>query len=157
MFSNGGGFLYEALLDVCAADKALAYLPEQITRVIFDSSPCEMNWSTGTLALVYPSRSWVRRAVAGLVLLIMVFLNPFNDRRARYTRALTTAKVRCGELYLYSDDDQLCPVPYLESIAAARKRLGVPVTLVRWKTSPHCAHLRAHPDEYTRALFSFLD
>lgn len=61
------------------------------------------------------------------------------------------------ELFVYSTADFLIPPSHVESFIRNRKAAGSrPVQVLGpLIDSPHCGHLRTHPDEYAKALEQF--
>lgn len=61
------------------------------------------------------------------------------------------------ELFVYSDADYLIPPSHVESFIAQRQAAGcTPVQVLGpLRGSPHCGHLRTHPDEYADAVEAF--
>ena len=60
------------------------------------------------------------------------------------------------ELYIYSLNDRLTDSQKLEALIAHRAKNSANVKVLCFERSPHCAHLRAHPEEYVKALREFI-
>ena len=61
------------------------------------------------------------------------------------------------ELFVYGDKDFLIPPSHVEDFMALRKSQGCEVDVLGpLVDSPHCGHLRAHPEQYAAAVESFV-
>jgi len=62
------------------------------------------------------------------------------------------------ELFLYSNRDFYLPQAYLErEVLKARKHVGADFTAVKFKGSPHVAHLRYFQEDYRKEVLSFIN
>jgi len=62
------------------------------------------------------------------------------------------------ELFLYSNKDFYLPVKYLEKeVLQVRKELGADFSVVKFKGSPHVAHLKHHKKKYKNSVVSFVE
>ncbi|KAJ3433021.1 hypothetical protein M0812_21970 [Anaeramoeba flamelloides] len=64
--------------------------------------------------------------------------------------------IRCRQLYLYSRNDKLVNVPFLESFIDSQEKLEIEVHRKVWDDSEHVLHYRKHPDEYKEEIKNFL-
>jgi farnesol dehydrogenase len=81
-------------------------------------------------------------------------------QRADFWRALERGGARHASaapvLLLHSADDALAPVADVARFGATLAARGRRVTAVRWESSPHVGHLRAHPERYEAAAAAWL-
>jgi len=62
------------------------------------------------------------------------------------------------ELFLYSNRDFYLPQAYLErEVLKSRKQVGADFTAVKFKGSPHVAHLRYFKEDYRKEVLSFIN
>ena len=74
------------------------------------------------------------------------YIVEFKDRPA----------ARAPSLFFGSDDDAMCDAEALGSLVREWRARGLDADLVRFESSPHAGHLRAHPAEYKRAFSEWL-
>lgn len=60
-------------------------------------------------------------------------------------------------LFLYSSADKISSTAVTERYIEAWRKKNLFVVGQKWHDSPHVGHLRKHPEEYSKALFFFLD
>uniref|UniRef100_A0A914XK76 Uncharacterized protein n=1 Tax=Plectus sambesii TaxID=2011161 RepID=A0A914XK76_9BILA len=61
------------------------------------------------------------------------------------------------QLYLFSQSDMVCPYKAIEAFMNRQQRERFADTdQLCWDVSPHCDHMRYHPEEYRRKIKSFL-
>ena len=175
-FSNGGGFMYEAILKS-------AQFRGLIRGVIFDSCPGTLNVQTLYLVLreMFAKRSRLKRAALDVAFLALPVLlagaaarRVLLQRRMRVAQRLrwAVAALVCAglwwnqerrnraywdafrgstttvpELFLYSEDDKLCGSRGIDSLVKVRELAGVPVMWRRWAKSKHVGHMVCHEKE----------
>ena len=135
------------------------------------------------------SRTTQRVAAAAADALDAVLGDRFSVQRAELWAVLRRAEAlpnKAPTLFVYSADDALAPLEVIETLAAALRDTGRPVTMQRWEHSgacgcargaqtalllqkttrtdairracaEHVGHLRRHPMQYVSALSSWLD
>jgi hypothetical protein len=59
-------------------------------------------------------------------------------------------------LILCSTNDELAPMNTIQNFAKSARERGCQVTLVVWDTSEHVGHFRKFPNDYGKAISSFL-
>jgi hypothetical protein len=182
VFSNGGCFLWEQILrilDIDSSNKevhedcgmvkldsqqiaALSDFRARVRGCVFDSCP-GADMTLISEAIKYCS--WRERM---MVLTSCgtdyLFLNgesvqrKLSARGESYICFLTRHQWKVPQLYLYSGDDPLAQADAIDGLIASRRELFGEhlVWKRRWDSSPHCAHLLAHPKDYEGAIESFI-
>lgn len=157
VFSNGGCWVVSTL---CGFSK------EEIMKfdgVVFDSCPAFMSMKSGgdalTAVMRQPFATVVRLAFYVSVCLLQLYhvvTFSYEEMLTRkFWKTMMTMENFPKELYIYSMDDKLTDSAKLEELIEFRKGNGANIELLRFDSSPHCAHLRSHPDEYVKALDAF--
>ena len=141
----------------------LSTLTKRTKGVVFDSSPAWFSHIPLALrrALIYCT--WQEK------LDILVRFGPgvllydsdetvrlTTNRCQEYFDLLRTDPLDIPQLYLCSKDDIYSSFSHIEELARHRQAIQhSPVQIQVWDSSPHCAHLRAHPKDYTDSIELF--
>jgi len=154
-------------------DKDLQALTEfrsslcRVSGIIIDSAPSLATphiWARGTLAAIlqkpvdhvdrftHPNAMAVAHSAAEHYLALPSIARRLREIRAAWFHNAPLAP----QLYLYSCADALIPAPQVESFMAQQAARGVSVDAHCWPDSPHCEHLRYHPEHYRRLVHAFL-
>lgn len=172
IFSNGGGFVWEALLRILAEShefpgpvrQRLCSIEQRIAGVIIDSAP-SVDFHRLPDALAWVSLSdklaTLRHAEpAWLYHWWWKWGTPplqqfFQERKQSFVQTWTQnpIAVRLPMLFLYAANDPLCsPTTIRDMIQALQPR----AQSICWDDSIHCGHLLRHKDEYQAAVTQFV-
>ena len=168
VFSNGGAILYVET----GRQAAKRGTPLAVAGAVFDSVP-------SPVSDIRPIAAPIVIASAGLPLLETVGA---MARHLPYAHAAEASRLFRGvagqgwampepldrrvalthldpvdELYLFSDGDNLIRPASVLDHAREREANGATVTSVAFDNSPHCAHLRTHPEAYRAAVAAFVE
>jgi hypothetical protein len=72
-----------------------------------------------------------------------------------YFQRLSDPKSNYPQLYLYSEDDTLCPAKFIEEWAEKEQKRVV-VWKKKWSNSKHVQHFRLHKEEYSKEVQQFV-
>lgn len=171
IFSNGGGFVWEALARILANShkfpgpvcKRLLSIENRIAGVIVDSAPsldfsrlpqavAWVSWRDQLATLLRADPAWFYRWWWN-------WNSPatkawMKQRSDTYWHVWTEnpVTVRLPMLFLYSENDTLCsPQAIGQIIQTLPNARGI-----CWKESIHCGHLLRHQDEYEDAVQHFI-
>ena len=91
----------------------------------------------------------------------LVYLQSFFDSSAyettyAYFKLLSMHDIPVKQLYLYSNNDEICSDFSIEEFAQAQKERGKDAQLQCWHDSLHVEHWRSYPEEYTSLCVNFL-
>ncbi|XP_077981719.1 transmembrane protein 53-like [Glandiceps talaboti] len=170
VFSNNGGFLYRCITEILhdhRKDPKLSVI--KVGGVVFDSSPAPATVTGASSAIVtaMQSSNFILRYACAVLFVVNAmcvrFLGVFipavhrwDVEYRQYMPALEQDKGRYPQLFLYSKADEIVPFADIESFAEQRRKSGVPVRLVCWEDTPHCAHLTKHREEYINQCAQFI-
>ena len=161
-FSNGGTFM-SLLIQDCAADvrfDAAVYdsCPSLYTRLLPLGAPFVLASSGKPIAEIAVDMvrhvpyafAWAFAGITNLVALP----KPLGLFHRLFTAEDNKPK---PELFIYSSADWLIPPSHVESFIESRKAMGSdPIhVLGPLADSPHCGHIRTHPEEYAQAIENF--
>ena len=172
IFSNGGGFVWEALLRILAESnqfpgpvrQRLCSIEQRIAGVVIDSAPSldfhrlpdALAWvsfrdKVSTLWQAEPSwlyHWWWKWGTPPLQ-------DFFRERMQYYVQTWTQnpVAVRLPILFLYSANDPLCSPDAIHSMI---QTLQPNASGVCWDDSIHCGHLLRHPNAYQVAVTQFV-
>ena len=127
IFSNGGAFVYRAMLSWLVSDPAFADVRARHRATCFDSAPCYLHPDLGARALSENVRSPVGKAlIRCLFSLFAIVSSGFGsvDLAGEYWRELRDDPLQAPTLYLYSGDDPLCD-PQKLALASRAGRVGI--------------------------------
>ena len=127
LFSNGGAFVYRAMLPWLVSDPAFADVRARHRATCFDSAPCYLHPDLGARALSENVRSPAGKAlIRCLFSLFAIVSSGFGsvDLAGEYWRELRDDPLQAPTLYLYSEDDPLCD-PQKLALASRAGRLGL--------------------------------
>ena len=127
LFSNGGAFVYRAMLPWLVSDPAFADVRARHRATCFDSAPCYLHPDLGARALSENVRSPVGKAlIRCLFSLFAIVSSGFGsvDLAGEYWRELRDDPLQAPTLYLYSEDDPLCD-PQKLAVASRAGRRGI--------------------------------
>ena len=127
IFSNGGAFVYRAMLSWLVSDPAFADVRARHRATCFDSAPCYLHPDLGARALSENVRSPVGKAlIRCLFSLFAIVSSGFGsvDLAGEYWRELRDDPLQAPTLYLYSEDDPLCD-PQKLALASRAGRVGI--------------------------------
>ena len=127
IFSNGGAFVYRAMLSWLVSDPAFADVRARHRASCFDSAPCYMHPDVGARVLSESVRSPAGKAlIRCLFSLFAIVASGFGsiDPAGEYWRELRDDPLQAPTLYLYSEDDPLCD-PQKLAVASRAGRLGI--------------------------------
>ena len=172
IFSNGGGFVWEALLSILAESQKfpgpvrqrLESIEQRIAGVIIDSAPSmdfhrlpdamawvsfpdkvSTVWQVGPSWLYHWWWKWGTPATHDFL----------EQRKARFVQTWTQnpVAVRLPTLFLYAQNDPLCsPDAIRDMIQTLQPRARG----ICWDDSIHCGHLLRHEEEYQNAVQEFV-
>ncbi|KAN0048154.1 hypothetical protein ACTA71_002549 [Dictyostelium dimigraforme] len=155
IFSNGGGFLYWALIEFILANDEYKYIHPMIKGAVMDSLPTFTNTQllTGFWTLAKPMGGSLA-TYAALPLTAPIWF-PFF---ILYRKYLTHPKNQFVHTILYSTDDKLIPGSEVEAFLIRLKQ-NVRNDLIhvqKWEKSEHVCHLKLHTKDYLNNLNIFL-
>lgn len=167
VFSNGGCMVYTQLTALLNSPDCEYHDKVSVRGVIFDSSPGKRRILNAVKAFMSTLQlSLALRYLLGFCLLmyliftrILLRLLPMDlgsGRGFQLYEALCKDPAQCPQLFLYSRADQVILAKDVEEVMAKREEKGVPVKSVCWEDSQHVAHMRAHPEVYTKACLDFV-
>ncbi|TMS35623.1 hypothetical protein L596_002986 [Steinernema carpocapsae] len=175
LFSMNGCTLFAALWDLLGTVANGPFIKQRTRGIMFDSSPANVSpWQEAnavSLASLPPSMYGAATRQSYRVLLATAFSlqrltiwlrsqwepNVYENNHAFFRlRALTDLPQNL--LFLYSKNDEICTSVSIEEFMAAAKerRPSLRIESKCWFNSPHCQHLRAHPEEYSQLCRRFL-
>jgi hypothetical protein len=163
VFSNGGGFLWEAVRFELFhwIQTFTASVRKRISGIIFDSAPANYSHNDNLILNVLDycedqdEKSKINKYLQSMT----------DDQRMKskershdFWYRMRNCSFPIPHLYVYSKDDSLTPYRYLEELVQHRERLfGKDMTRsLVLDSSPHCQHFRTHQDEYTSAIIGFV-
>lgn len=160
--SNGGAFVYRAMVELMAEDSYSS--PVNIVGTIFDSAPAYLSIQSAARAVSEGAKNalvrnliyWAARLVFPLV---FPFISGGLDYPQRFWRACIADPLTCPSLYIYSSGDELTDASRLDGLVVARREshpAGEAGVRVSKLTSPHVSHLAKHPGLYKQALAQFM-
>ena len=163
-FSNGGCWVQATRARARAEGTIARELMFDFEGVIFDSCPAFMSMKSGgdalTAVMRQPLALVVRLTFYALVLVLATVHLCTGTYDQMLTRKFWTTMLNMPnekkELYIYSLNDTLTDPQKLEALIAHRAKNSANVKVLCFEQSPHCAHLRKHPDEYVKALREFI-
>ncbi|MDA9766463.1 TMEM53 family protein [bacterium] len=163
-FSNGGCWVQATLARARAEGTIARELMFDFEGVIFDSCPAFMSMKSGgdalTAVMRQPLALVVRLTFYALVSALAIAHLITGTYDQMLTRKFWTTMLNMPnekkELYIYSLNDRLTDSQKLEALIAHRAKNSANVKVLCFERSPHCAHLRAHPEEYVKALREFI-
>ncbi|PSC72029.1 transmembrane 53 [Micractinium conductrix] len=135
--------------------------------IVVDSAPSQATvnvWSLGLLSAVLsqPAQS-VPEAHPHLLRLARrateryLSLPPVMQRIREVRHAWQHSVPPCPQLYLYSKADALIPYQHIERFMDQQAAHSTSVLHHCWADSPHCEHLRRHPEQYRSIVRSFME
>ena len=127
LFSNGGAFVYRAMLSWLVSDPAFADVRARHRATCFDSAPCYLHPDLGARALSENVRSPVGKALIRCLFSLFAIVSSGlggGDLAGEYWRELRDDPLQAPTLYLYSEDDPLCD-PQKLALASRAGRLGL--------------------------------
>ena len=171
IFSNGGGFVWEALLRILADShqypgpvrQRLCSLEQRIAGVIVDSAPSldfhclpdALSWLSfqDRMSLLWQTEPswlyhwWWRWGTPPSEKFL-------HQRKRAFIQTWTKnpVAVRLPMLFLYSQNDPLSSAEGIRSIVQNLPNSQA----ICWQVSIHCGHLVRHPDEYQAAVHRFV-
>jgi pimeloyl-ACP methyl ester carboxylesterase len=173
--SNGGCFVWEQIRTILneAAERNekipdnirtyLMSIRERMLGVVFDSSPC---WGLHRIEAALSYCTWQERlnlaVTAGFDYLLVgqpAKQKLIRSRNEFFWQSMRNDTWDLPQLYLYSQDDPICPFDELDELVRHRQRTfgRDRVWRITWESSPHCKHLVQNPDEYQAAVESFVE
>lgn len=163
VFSNGGGFLWEAVrFELFYWKQTLtASVRKRISGIIFDSAPANYSHNGNLIlnVLEYCEDQDEKSKISTYLLSLTDDQRMKSKERSQdYWHGMRNCSFPIPHLYVYSKDDRLTPYRYLEELVQHRKRLfGKDMTRsLVFDSSPHCQHFRTHQVEYTSAIIGFV-
>ncbi|CAG9772329.1 unnamed protein product [Ceutorhynchus assimilis] len=165
-FSNGGAFVYQNFS--YALD--LQEKPLELKGVIFDSAPGKRRVTTLFRALTAILEGNIIYSIS-MSLILTTFLSvmwfyevisiQFFPKESVHSNNpfefLKGEKVRCPQLFIYSENDDLIPHTDVESFANHRQDLGAKVTRICYQNSLHVKHLPENRKSYVSSVFQFIN
>ncbi|EIN05989.1 hypothetical protein PUNSTDRAFT_90715 [Punctularia strigosozonata HHB-11173 SS5] len=154
VLSNGGARMLDDMLSLAPN------LGGSGTKILFDSTPGELNLRNTISAFLAPIRPFYLRAI-GSVLLAVFYLftvwmpttlfgsvNVIERVRRHLNDPAIVSVSDTKRAYIYSDEDELVQSWAVEKHVADAKRQGYAMNLVKMSGSRHVEHLRKYPKEY---------
>ncbi|GMT13682.1 hypothetical protein PFISCL1PPCAC_4979, partial [Pristionchus fissidentatus] len=141
--------------------------------IIFDSAPAFVRPDQSARALSMASlpapefHAAVRETYRGVLLLYfashhaMIWLRSHVESRVWERNFsywhLQEMQIPKNALFIYSDTDEICSSESIEKIIEHQaKKDGAQAHSLKLPNSPHCAHLRSHPETYTSTCLRFV-
>ena len=182
VFSNNGCI---CLLEVLKQAEQEGVVTRAIKGIIMDSCPGYMSPFAGYGAIMAATKKsfWKQNIIRGfffgvpLTLLFLLFsksrrpyfhgtfffafayiVNYWQNRRYRqkFHRTLSRLPNCAGELFLFSEVDELCTKDVIEGACLERKERRRGVSKLCFQRSPHVAHYLHYPQAYEAACWTFL-
>ena len=159
--SNGGAFVYRAMLEMLAEDATSV----NIVGTIFDSAPAYLSFQSAARAVSEGAKNaFIRNLIYWAARLFFPLVFPLIsggfDYPQRFWRACIADPLACPSLYIYSSSDELTDANQLDGLVVARRERHpageAGVRVLRLTNSPHVSHLAKHPGLYKQALSHFL-
>ena len=162
-FSNGGCFVWEHVHRILEHNNQIIERSNgtiiKPAGVVFDSSPASYQ-GTDNLNQALAYCSWKDQAVVRIESLWGgASMKQTSQERARlFWDGLVNDGLDTRQLYLCSHDDELTCYESLKKLVLYRQGIFGKdrVVLKDWQSSPHCAHILRHPDEYRDSVASFV-
>ena len=123
LFSNGGAFVYRAMLPLLVSDPAFVEVRARHRATCFDSAPCYMHLDAGARALSEHVRSPVGKALIRCLFSCVALVSSgfgSTDPAGKYWRDLRDDPLQAPTLYLFSEDDPLCDPQKLAATSITR-------------------------------------
>lgn len=159
-FSNGGG---NQVNEFAKAWKKKYETLMPMRCHVMDSSPTRGPWmkSHAAIAASLP-KTWFWSIFGGVMVHLLLCLTFIaNMLMGRENKMVTLCRemnepslfdVRVPRVYLYSRADQMVGWEEVEEHAAVARRKGRDVTMVQFKESAHCGHVREDEGKYWNAV-----
>jgi len=169
-FSNGGVSYLTHFLRAFETSPEFSITAEMVRGVVFDSAPCYMTPHVAASAMTANQIGKWYRPFVSFVVYQMSALGWFLSRLRGFSHLTYADKywrwdfMRKGKimqqtptLFLYSDADDLCSVPFVETVAAELAIHNPHVHTFQFTGSDHVAHYRTHPELYASKVERFLE
>jgi len=167
VFSNNGLYFYANMLHQVAQNKRYEQVLHSTLGCIFDSTPSHLSVDIfakgfggallGALGITHNGRPAYDHWLV-YPLIRAFFYAPSFCRKNLVTLldAYTYFQPKCPHLFLYSKADELIPHTDVEQAIQLTTNMDIPTKERCWEDSPHVAHFRLHPDEYSGLVRDFL-
>ena len=139
----------------------------QVKGCLFDSAPGKRRILNAVKAFMTTLHStpYILRGIFGFCTFIYLFVIRFMLGwlpGIGYHQGFSLFQKMCEDtadyphMFLYSKTDVMIPYYDVEELAQVREDQGVVVKRLCWEDSDHVAHLRSHPEVYTKACQDFV-
>lgn len=163
VFSNGGGFLWEAIRFELINRKSplIEMMRTKVSGVIFDSAPANYSHNGKLLLNVLdycedPNEK--KKIEMYLQSMAQDQHRMSKERSQKYWYGMRNCSFPVPHLYVCSKDDKLTPYHYLKELIQHRERLFGKdmIRSLIFESSPHCQHFRTHQKDYQSAIVGFV-
>ncbi|KNC75361.1 hypothetical protein, variant [Sphaeroforma arctica JP610] len=137
----------------------------QLGGQVFDSAPLAMHMQAGTSTIGHAVtdnailRLGVQVVFSTAAKLIAVLAETTDSimRGTLFWEHMQQSNLGCKQYYIYSVDDYLTDVKFLDELITYRREKGVEITAIRLESSPHVQHLKYHPEVYNKFVDGILE
>ncbi|XP_076441455.1 LOW QUALITY PROTEIN: transmembrane protein 53-like [Babylonia areolata] len=168
VFSNGGSMVYSQLAALINSSNSEKQHRLSVAGVIFDSTPGKRRILNAVKAFMSTLQfGEVFRYLLGFCLLMYLVFNHClrlllpgmlaMENGFQLFNSICMDACKCPQLFLYSKGDKIIMAEDVEEVIAVRKEKGVQVKSICWEDSQHVAHMRAHPEVYSKACMDFAE
>jgi hypothetical protein len=164
VFSNGGGFLWEAIRFQLLHRKNAwtAAARSKIHGIIFDSAPANYSDDESLISNVLDyceDQDEKTKIQQYLERMTEDQLRKSKERSQEYWFGMRNCSFPIPHLYVCSKDDKLTPYRHLHELIQHRERLFGKdmIRSLVFDSSPHCQHFRRHEEDYKSAIVRFVN
>jgi len=155
---SAGAYVFtETVFRIYARPSLRAHVVPRFRAQLFDSA-VDVRSIPVSIAVMLTRRPALQRCVtAYMAWFLRVRYATLTRFYHRATEIFYTGLLPCDAFYVYSGGDPMCPASVTEEIADQWRQNGRKLTrLVFTEGSGHCLNYVSHPEEYRRAVYSFL-
>lgn len=164
VFSNGGGFLWEAIRFELLYRKNgwTATMRIKIHGIIFDSAPANYSDDESLISNVLDyceDQNEKTKIQQFLQTMTQDQHRKSKERSQEYWYGMRNCSFPIPHLYVCSKDDKLTPYRHLQELIQHRERLFGKdmIRCLVFDSSPHCQHFRRHEEDYKSAIVQFVN
>ncbi|VDN55587.1 unnamed protein product [Dracunculus medinensis] len=173
LFSMNGCLVFCALWDLIDTVVDNDFIKSKFRGIIFDSSPANVNaWQTATaFSIVHMPPSKYGRSFREIYRIFLAsyfsiyrailwlrsqWESNVYEHNIAYYRLLAISDLPKNQLFIFSSIDGICSANSIAEFARIQEERGAQICKIIFSDTPHCQHLRFHPDEYEHACLNFI-
>jgi len=100
---------------------------------------------------------WLIRPIVAFFVKLYLLLPYGNNNITKLTKFMFShEQPKHPQLYLYSDNDVICPAAHIEEFMQKQKSSGILVESCKFQGSAHVAHSKKYPEQYWSCVVKFL-